>query len=74
MEKTKTIRIAEKGIAEELRNMEVGDVVRFHLPKYNYNSVRQAPYSTLINDSFNGKKWSSKKNWEAKSVDVTRTA
>lgn len=70
----KTIRTATRGIAEELRDMEVGDSVNFPLTKYNYNSVRTTPGSTLVMERINGQKWRSQLDIENKCVKVTRTA
>ncbi len=70
----KTIKTATLGIAEELRNMEIGDVVQFPVPKYNYNSIRTAPGTTLIVERLEGRKWKCKIDYDKKCVMVTRTA
>lgn len=70
----KTIRTATLGVAEELRNMNVGDVVRFPIPKYNYNTVRAAPATTLVAEVMDGCRWKTKKDIDNKCVLVTRTA
>lgn len=70
----KTIKIATLGIAEELRNMEVGDVVQFPVPKYNYNSIRTSPGTTLVAETMEGRKWKTKKDIDNRCVLVTRTA
>lgn len=70
----KTIRIASRGIAAELRDMEVGDAVTFHLSKYNYNSIRTSPGTTMIAEWLNGWRWKSKLDRENGCVTVTRTA
>lgn len=70
----KTIREATLGIAEELRNMEIGDVVQFPIPKYNYNSVRTAPGTTLVAERIEGRRWKSKMDYDNKCAVVTRTA
>lgn len=63
------------GIADELRDMQVGDVVRFPLNKYNYNSIRSTPSTSLVNErAEEGREWKTKINYEDKCVDVTRTA
>lgn len=72
MEKIK--RIATLGIAEEMRNMEIGDVVRFPFVKYNYNSVRATPSTTLVPDRSDGKRWRTRVNYDDKCTDVTRLA
>lgn len=69
------IRIATLGIAEEMRSMKVGDVVKFPLSEYNYTSVRATPAGALVNERVNeGKRWKTKVNYSDKCVDVTRTA
>ncbi len=73
MEK-KEIKIATRGIAEEMRDMEVGDVVNFPLDKYNYNSVRATPSTTLVPERAQGAKWRTRVNYEEKCTEVTRTA
>lgn len=70
----KTIRTATLGVAEEFRRMEVGDVVQFPSPKYNYNTIRATPSSSLINDRMEGKRWKTKLNFDKKCVEVTRIA
>lgn len=70
----KTIKIATLGIAEEMRLMKVGDVVQFPLSRYNYNSIRSTPSTTLVNDRVEGKKWKTKINFDDKCVEVIRIA
>ncbi len=70
----KTIRIATLGIAEEMRNMEVGEVVQFPLEKYNYNSVRATPSTTLVPERASGKRWKTKVNYDDKCTEVKRLA
>lgn len=71
----KITRIATRGIAEEFRDMNVGDVVQFPCDKYIPTSVRSCPCTTLLPDCMNeGKVWSVKVNRETKSMIVTRTA
>lgn len=70
----KKIRIATLGIADEMRSMEIGDMVRFPFERYTYNSVRVAPSSTLVPERANGKRWRCRINYEEKSTDVTRIA
>ena len=70
----KTIKIATLGIAEELKNMEIGDVVQFPVPKYNYNSIRTSPGTTLVAETMEGRKWKTKKDIDNRCVLVTRTA
>lgn len=70
----KTIRIATLGIADEFRKMEVGDVVRFPLSNYNYNSVRATPSTTLVPDRAAGKRWKTRINYDDKCTEVIRIA
>lgn len=70
----KEIKIATRGIAEEMRDMAVGDVVSFPLDKYNYNSVRATPSTTLVPERAEGAKWRTRVNYDAKCTEVTRTA
>lgn len=67
----KTIRIATNGVTGELRNMEVGETVRFPFDKYNPSSVRSAA-SALYVERMNGKKWSTQTNCDEWYTDVTR--
>lgn len=70
----KEIKIATRGIAEEMRDMAVGDVVNFPLDKYNYNSVRATPSTTLVPERAEGAKWRTRVNYDTKCTEVTRTA
>lgn len=74
MTTSKTKRVASLGIAEEMRRMEVGGVVKFPFDKYNYNSVRSTPSTTLVPERTEGKRWKTKINYEEKCTEVTRTA
>lgn len=71
---TKEVRIATKGISAEMMNMEVGDVVRFPVDSYNYNSIRSTPSSALLHERMAGRQWKTKINYEEKGVDVTRVS
>lgn len=71
----KEVKVATLGMAEEFRNMSVGEVVEFPLARYNYNSVRSTPATALINEQIEeGKRWKTKLDKERRSVIVTRTA
>lgn len=71
----KTIRNATLGIAEEFRKMEVGDVVHFSISKYNYNSIRTAPCTSLVTERIEeGRRWKTRLDIDNKCVVVTRTA
>lgn len=70
----KEIKIATLGIADEMRNMEVGDVVQFPLSKYNYNSVRATPSTSLVPDRAAGKRWKTRVNYDDKCTEVIRIA
>ena len=74
METSKTIREATRGITDEYRDMNVGDVVYFPIPKYNYNSIRATPTSTLVRARLEGCKWKSKLDLANRRVVVTRIA
>ena len=67
-------RIATMGIADEFRNMKIGDIVQFPLATYNYNSVRATPSTTLVPDRAAGKKWKTRVNYDEKCTEVIRTA
>lgn len=69
-----TIRTAKLGIAEEFRNMNVGDIVQFPTDKYNYSTIRSTPGSSLINERMNGMRWKTRVDYENKCIEVTRTA
>ena len=74
--KVLAIRIASKGIAEEFRGLAVGESVRFPLidSNYKYNSVRNAKYTTLVDDTLNGAVWSVKLDRCIKNCIVTRVS
>lgn len=67
-------RIATLGITEEMRRMAVGDVVQFPLSRYNNNSVRSTPGSTLVQERINGMRWKTRMDYDNKCVEVIRTA
>ncbi|MDE6803395.1 MAG: hypothetical protein K2J29_02005 [Muribaculaceae bacterium] len=69
-----TIRVATRGILVEMRDMKVGDTVRFPIDKYNYNSIRAMPGTSLVPDRMKGKKWKTKINYEDKCIDVIRVS
>lgn len=70
----KKIKIATRGIAEEMRNMAVGEVVQFPLEKYNYNTVRATPSTSLVTDRVAGKRWKTRVNYDDKCTEVVRIA
>lgn len=70
----KEIKIATLSIADEFRKMNVGDVVRFPTNRYNYNSIRSTPSTSLVAERMEGKRWKTKIDFENKCVEVTRTA
>ncbi len=73
MEKEKNkIKIATLGIADEFRKMDIGDIVHFPLDKYNYNTIRSAPNTSLVQDRLQGKKWKTKINYDERCVEVCR--
>lgn len=67
-------RTATLGIAKELRNMEVGDVVKFPLPQYKYTSIRTMPSTALVNEQMEGRKWTARLDRVNKCVFVTRVS
>lgn len=67
-------RVATGGITEEIRKMEVGDIVYFPIPKYNYNSIRSTSHTTLLNDTLEGCKWTKSIDRKRKCIVVTRIA
>lgn len=69
----KTIRKATGGIAEEFRNLSIGEVIMFPAQKYNMNTVRNTPSSTMLNERMTmGKKWITSTDMEDKCVYVAR--
>lgn len=70
------VRIAQKGIpvTTQLKEMEVGETLRFPLVDFNYCYVRTAPFSSALANErvLNNKEWTSKLNKEEKSGDITR--
>lgn len=69
-----TIKIASLGPTEELRQMNVGDVVHFPIDKYNYNTIRATPSTSLIPERMNGWKWKTKIDIDNKIIEVKRIA
>ena len=69
-----TKRIATLGIAEEFRKMKVGEIVQFPFEKYNYNTIRSTPSTSLVPDRAVGKNWKTRVNYEDKCTEVIRTA
>lgn len=72
MEKEKTIKIASGGVAEECRNLGVGETIAFPVPKYNPNTVRNTPSGALLKERIDGKKWLTSLSFEDSCVYVTR--
>lgn len=70
----KTIRIATIGIADEFRRMEIGEVVRFPMSQYNYNTIRATPSTTLVKERIEGMRWRTKINFDDRCIEVTRIA
>lgn len=70
----KEIKIATLGIVDEFRRMNVGDVVRFPADKYNYNSIRSTPSTSLVQERMAGQRWKTRIDFDNKCVEVTRTA
>lgn len=69
----KTIRKASGGIAEEFRNLSVGEVILFPMLDYNPNTVRNTPSTTMLNERIKtGKKWITSTDMENKCVYVAR--
>ena len=69
-----TIRIATGGIAEELRKMEVGDVVKFPMDRYNPSTMRSAPTAVMYKERGEGRNWKTKSNFEEQFTEVTRVS
>ncbi len=59
-------------VAEEYRRMEVGDIVVFPIPQYNYQTIRCAPSTSLIEESMEGKRWTTRIDRNNKGVAVLR--
>ena len=68
-----SIREATGGVAEEFRNLSIGEVIMFPMLKYNPITVRNTPSSTMLNERVKtGKKWITSTNMEDKCVYVAR--
>ena len=68
-----SIREATGGVAEEFRNLSIGEVIMFPMLKYNPNTVRNTPSSTMLNERVNtGKKWITSTDMKDKCVYVAR--
>ncbi len=59
-------------IAEQFRNMKVGDVIQFPLSDYNPSTIRATPSSSLLKEMSEGWKWRTRANLPNKSIDVMR--
>lgn len=68
-----TIRIASGGVAEEFRNLKVGEAIAFPMDIYNPNTVRNTPSASMLNERAKfGKKWITSTDMEDKCVYVAR--
>ena len=68
-----TIRIASGGVAEEFRNLNVGEVISFPMLTYNPNTVRNTPSASMLNErAKTGKKWITSTDMKDKCVYVAR--
>lgn len=65
---------AEGILTAEFRSMAVGDVKLFPIPKYNYNTLRVIPCTTLVEERIEGWKWTLRIDSANKSVTVLRIA
>lgn len=71
----KKIKMATRGITEEFRAMDVGEVVEFPLSKYKYTSVRATQAGSLVLEQIEeGKRWTTRLDKEHKCVYVTRVS
>lgn len=70
----KTVRIASLGISDEFRRLEIGEVVHFPIPKYNYNSIRSTPSTSLVAERMDGKRWKTRLDIDNKLVEVIRVS
>lgn len=70
----KTIREATRGISEEFRSMDVGEIVRFPVSKYRYSTIRSTPSASLVNERMEGKRWKTRVDYPNKCIEVTRIA
>lgn len=69
----KTIRKATGGVAEEFRNLSIGEVIMFPMLEYNPNTVRNAPSASMLNERVKtGKKWITSTDLDDKCVYVIR--
>lgn len=69
----KSIREATGGVAEEFRNLRIGEVIMFPMLKYNPITVRNTPSATMLNERVKtGKKWITSTDMENKCVYVAR--
>lgn len=69
----KTIRKATGGVAEEFRNLSIGEVIMFPMLDYNPNTVRNTPSASMLNERVKtGKKWITSTDLDDKCVYVIR--
>lgn len=66
---------ATLGVAEEFRQMKVGDVLLFPVEEYAYSTIRSAPNSSLVKESMiEGRRWTTVKDSDNKCITVLRIA
>ena len=69
MKKTKTKR---GEIADQFRKMKVGQTIFFPIDKYNPQTIRATPSSTLYKERAAGMKWITEFDVRGKRIAVTR--
>lgn len=66
-------RWATLGITDEFRELGIGEVVLFPVNKYNFQTVRATPATSMINERMNeGREWKVKLDKGNKSIAVLR--
>lgn len=68
------IKIATGKPVAVMRNMKVGETIRFPFEAYKYNTIRAIPSGPLAHDRHLGKRWRTHVNYIGGYTDVTRVS
>jgi len=69
----KEIWRAEGKIADELRKMNVGDIILFDVENYNYPTIRSAPGTIMVKERMKeGREWKTRVDYDNQAIAVLR--
>ena len=64
---------AEGKIADELRKMNVGDIILFDVENYNYPTIRSAPGTIMVKERMKeGREWKTRDDYDNQDIAVLR--